>query len=154
MSSVMPYNPYQGIPGMNFDRPLLPQEQLFASLGGYGTGTDLTFGQNALSTPVTPPAAGRNWLSMDGFVGTPNAPGWGGLAIGAAAGLGNLFMGMKNYGLAKKSFNESKRQFDMNWEAQKNLTNAQLADRQAARQAASPGFFEDTASYMAKYGVK
>jgi len=40
--------------------------------------------------------------------------GWGGLALGGASALGGAFMGMKQYGMAKKQLAESQRPFDMN----------------------------------------
>lgn len=89
-----------------------------------------------------------------GATGTKEAPGWGNLALGAGSAILNGYMGMKQYGLAKESLNQSKEQFRLNYEAQKGLTNSQLADRQAARLAADPNSGASVADYMAKYGVK
>jgi hypothetical protein len=80
--------------------------------------------------------------------------GWGGLALGGIQGAANLFMGMQQYGLAKKQLSESRRQFDLNYGAQKQSTNTRLEDRQNARVASNPGAYQDTASYMAKNGIK
>lgn len=80
--------------------------------------------------------------------------GWGGLALGAASALGNAWMGMKQYGLAKDSLKENRRQFDLNFNAQKQMVNSQLEDRQRARNASNPTAYESTGSYMNKYGVK
>lgn len=80
--------------------------------------------------------------------------GWGGLALGAASSLGNLWLGMKQYGLAKEQLAFSKDSFSKNWGAQVNTTNAALSDRQAARVASNPGAYDSVASYMAKYGIK
>ena len=81
--------------------------------------------------------------------------GWGGLALGAAQGIGNLYMGMKQYGLMQDQLNFSKDAFNKNYAVQKNLTNSQLADRQDRRNAEGlmPGTMS-TADYMARYGVK
>lgn len=80
---------------------------------------------------------------------------YGGLALGAAQGLGSLFMGMKQYGLSKDILNENKRQYDQNYTAQRDLTNARLEDRQKARIAADPtANYRSVAEYMSKYGVK
>lgn len=106
----------------------------------------------------TTPGGGSFWDSLGSFfksaTGTKDNPGWGGMALGTLAGLANMYMGMKQYGLAKNSLNENKRQFDLNYEAQKNLTNSQLADRQMARNLASPGMYDSPETYLAKYGVK
>lgn len=79
--------------------------------------------------------------------------GWGGLALGAAQGLGNAWMGMKQYGLAKDALKENKRQFNTNYEAQRKLTNAQLEDRQRARVAANSGAYQSVGDYMNKNGI-
>lgn len=87
---------------------------------------------------LTPAASGSMWDSM---IGTKEAPGWGGLALGAASGLSNAFMGMKTYGLAKDSFNENKRQYNQNYAAQRDMTNGRLDDQAAARLAANPNAY-------------
>lgn len=88
---------------------------------------------------------GGNW--WDGATG-PN--GWGGLALGAAGGLASTIMGMKQYGLAKKTLAENKRQFQLNYDAQKQTTNTRLEDRQAARVAANPTAYQSVGDYMNK----
>lgn len=79
----------------------------------------------------------------DGLLGKKNADGsqdlgWGGMALGAAQGLAGAYMGMKNYGLAKDSLEQGKKQFQMNYDAQKQTTNTALEDRQRARVANNP----------------
>jgi hypothetical protein len=80
--------------------------------------------------------------------------GWGTPALGVASGLMNAFMGMKQYGLAKDSLAEGKRQFGLNYEAQKTTTNAQLEDRQRARVASNAGAYQSVGDYMSTYGIK
>jgi hypothetical protein len=80
--------------------------------------------------------------------------GWGLPALQGALGAGNLLMGMKQYGLAKDSFKQSKNEFDMNWGANRDLTNSQLEDRQRARVASNPGAYESVGNYMSTYGIK
>jgi hypothetical protein len=80
--------------------------------------------------------------------------GFGGLAIGGISALGNLYMGMKQYGLAKDQLNFQKSSFERNWEASKSTTNSALEDRQKARVASNPGAYESVGSYMGKYGIK
>lgn len=94
---------------------------------------------------------------FDGMLGTPDKQGWGDLALGAVkTGLG-AFIGMKQYGLAKKQFEFQKNAWNKEYEINKNLTNERLETRQNRRNAESgvSGMkFDDTASYMSKYGVK
>jgi hypothetical protein len=104
--------------------------------------------------------AGINqWLQESGALGSTSAdgiktPGWGGMAMGAAQGIGNLWMGMQQYGLAKDTFNENKRQFALNFDASKKTTNSRLEDRQAARVASNPGAYQSVGDYMKKNGIQ
>lgn len=96
-----------------------------------------------------------DWLT--GMLGDGKTPGWGNLALGAAqAGLG-AYLGMKQYGLAKKQFEFQKDAWNKEYEINKNLTNERLETRQN-RRIAERGVTgmnpQDTASYMARYGVK
>ena len=83
--------------------------------------------------------------------------GWGGVALGTAKGLFDGFNAMKMYGLQKDILNTNKQQFERNFDAQKGVTNSQLADRQDRRNkdAAFNGRSDmtSTADYMKKYGV-
>ena len=80
--------------------------------------------------------------------------GWGGMALGAASGLMNGFMGMQQYGLAKDQLKESRRQYDQNYAAQRQTVNTQLEDRQRARVASNPGAYESVSNYMNRNGIK
>ena len=66
----------------------------------------------------------------------------------------NAYLGMKQYGLAKKQFSQRKMEYERNYTAQKQLTNAQLEDRQRARVGANPRAYQSVDSYMAKNGIK
>ena len=79
--------------------------------------------------------------------------GMGSLALSGAQALTGAYLGMKNYGLAKKTFNENKRQFDVNFDAQRTNVNAQLEDRQRARVAGSAGQVS-VEDYMNKNRIK
>jgi hypothetical protein len=112
-------------------------------------------------TPAAPlaQAAPRNW--WDGFTGYTDEKtqitkgGWGAPVIQGAGALASTFLGMKQYGLAKKQLKEDTRQFNLNFGAQKNLVNSQMSDRQAARVSGSPNSgFMSPDDYVAKYGVK
>lgn len=100
--------------------------------------------------PGTPPV---DWLSMEGIFGKEGKGGWGNLALNTAQGIGNLIMGLNQYGLAKDAFNESKRQFGLNYNMQRNDINRNLEDRQAARVASNAGAYESVGDYMKKYRV-
>jgi hypothetical protein len=76
-----------------------------------------------------------------------------GTGISAAGSIFNAYMGMKQYGLAKEQFAFNKDMTTRNFNAQANLTNSHLADRQSARRAAGENV-ADPASYMREYGVK
>lgn len=99
------------------------------------------------------PAGGSSPSLLDGFLGTPEKQGWGGLAIGTAGGIGNLFMGMQQYGLAKQALATTKEQLSRNYEAQKVTTNAELQDRQRARVASNPGAYVSVSDYMKQNGI-
>jgi hypothetical protein len=58
--------------------------------------------------------------------------------------------GQKQMKLAQDSFDESKRQFQLNYDAQKQSTNTQLEDRQRARVASNPGAYESVDSYVSR----
>lgn len=102
-------------------------------------------------------AGATDWLQNSGFLGkTENGvttQGWGGAALGAMQGFGNAFMGMKQYGLAKDQLAQSKKQFELNYGAQKKTTNAALEDRQAARVASNSGAYQSVGDYMKKNGI-
>ena len=91
---------------------------------------------------------------MLGYEGANGAvDGWGGMALGAASGIGQSLMGMKQLGLMEDQLEENKRQFDINYAMQKKSFNNQLEDRQRARVAANPGAYESVSDYMKKYGA-
>lgn len=152
----------------------------FNSMMGYGAGTrtspftglpdylsslqspvlqGIDLGSGSAAPASTLGGAGFNdWLKSTGILGSTDADGlktqgWGGMALGAASGLGNAFLGMQQYGLAKDTLNENKRQFQLNFDAQKKTTNARLEDRQAARVASNPGAYQSVGDYLKKYGV-
>lgn len=106
--------------------------------------------ENVPYKSVMPDAAqGKSFL--DGAFG-PN--GWGGLAVNAAGGLASAFLGMKQYGLAKKTLEENKRQFDLNYAAQRQTTNTRLEDRQRARVASNANAYQSVGDYMAVNGIR
>lgn len=151
----------------------------YMSIGNYGqlgTGTydpEVTdyfsqpVAQPSWSASFTKPAPSMNTLPsvndmstpsfLGGMLGKNGQQGWGGLALGAIQGGLGAFIGMKQYGLAKKQFEFQKDAWNKEYEVNKNLTNERLETRQNRRIAESgvTGMnHQDTASFMARYGVK
>jgi len=167
-------NPMQSLDeqsGLNFgDMTYDPSAFSFGSTSGAGTGLNLNldgmelFGnefQTDLPTQLGNLDFGTQVAEpgfMDSFLGSTNEngvfqPGYGLYGLKALTGVANTYLGMKQYGLAKKQFKENKRQFNLQYDAQKNLTNSQLADRQRSRVAGSAGQLS-VDEYMGQYGIK
>lgn len=133
-----------------------------ARLGQGGYIPQLTLDQSPLLTqsvpssiPLDQAGGGSMFGSMlptYGANGQMTGQGWGGLALNAASSMFNAYMGMKQYGLAKDQFAESKKQFGMNFDAQRRTTNASLADRQRAR-LSTGGNYQSVGDYMGQYGI-
>ena len=115
-----------------------------STMPGYSSGTDI---YKSVSERVAnlPPAETSFW---DGFRGTPEKQGWGGLAIGTLGGAANLYMGLQQYNLAKQALATTQEQMNRNYEAQKKTTNAEMEDRQRARVASNPTGYVSVADYM------
>lgn len=77
----------------------------------------------------------------------------GQLGLGGVTSLLNGYLGFQNLGLAKKQYQSQLDQFNKQWDANKKLTNASLADRQAARVASNPNAYQSVDDYMKKYGI-
>ena len=94
----------------------------------------------------------KGWIP-GGFLDSTDAAGiktqgWGGPALGVVSGLGNAYMGMQQLNLAKETLANNKRQFDMNWGAQKQLTNNRIRGKWADQNAASGGKGPSEEEYM------
>jgi len=70
--------------------------------------------------------------------------------LNAVTGLTSAWFGLEKLKQSKKSFSESRKQFALNYGAQKQEYNTRLEDRQAARYASNPNHFESVSSYMDK----
>ena len=68
-------------------------------------------------------------------------------------GLASAYLGMKQYGLAKDSFKQNKKEFGMNYDAQRQTTNAQMEGQAKARYSANPNFYESPTDYMDKNSI-
>lgn len=106
---------------------------------------------SAAPDTIAPPSAFGNFFKS--MIGTKDTPGWGNLALGGANSLLQGYLGMRQYALAKKSLAEGRRQFNVNFDAQRKLTNSQLEDRQRARVASGNSGYESVSDYMQKYGI-
>jgi hypothetical protein len=83
---------------------------------------------------------------------------WGNTLQGlnVASGLFQGWNGLQQTRIARDSLKESKRQFNMNWDAQKNLTNQQLWERRNQQIGAAGGNTtgETPDDYVMRWGVK
>jgi hypothetical protein len=160
MSSVLPYQPFNPNASIMFQQPQsgfsLPN---YGNVGGdpmasavsnfmpgFGNGGDASIGAG-------------DWLSSfkewgGGFLGSTDKPGWGAPMLGAIGGLANTFLGMQMYGLQKDKLAEAKRQYNQDYQINKQLTNSRLEDRQRARVASNAGAYQSVGDYMNQYGVK
>jgi hypothetical protein len=164
MPSYMAMDNYGAMPavdyGLNYSGGPSGTGFNFDSLGGLG------FQANG-STIATPNLTGGmgggggigQWMRDSGILGSTDAngvrtQGWGGLALGGAQALGSLYMGMKQYGLAKETLANNKAQFERNFAAQRQTTNSALEDRQRARVASNPGAYQSVGDYMNQNEVR
>lgn len=159
--------------------PALPAD--FASMGTYGAMPAVDYGLDYSGgfsgTGFNPNSMGGIGFQANGStLATPNLTGgmgsgggsgggWSwlntrdqqgvlGPALAGAQALGGLYLGMKQYGLAKETLANNKAQFERNFEAQKNTTNASLEDRQRARVASNAGAYQSVGDYMNQNGVR
>jgi hypothetical protein len=141
--------------GNNYNAPfIVPATTAFAGMGDWGGG-GIKFGNTTMpGIGSGGDGANDNFLQRIGFLGNKEGAGWGGLALGGIQGAANLFMGMKQYGMAKDALNQAKEQYNKNYAAQKTTTNASLEDRQRARVASSPNAYISVDEYMAQNGIK
>lgn len=117
-------------------------------------GTNYSLGAPKLGGGALAGTEERRNSIWDSALSTKDQQGWLTPMLSAAqTGLGAYF-GMKNYGLAKKQFAAAQDQFAKEYEAQRSLTNSQLADRQAARVASNPGAYQSVGDYMGQYAIK
>lgn len=119
-----------------------------------GAAGGLPFGNGDYAPMDVGAAAAGGGSIWDNFLTKGGNQGWGGMALNGAQGLLSAWMAMQQYGLAKDQLAEGKRQFGLNYDAQRTTTNSQLEDRQRARLASNPGAYQSVGDYMAKNGIK
>lgn len=90
---------------------------------------------------------------MDRFWGGRDSPGYLNTGVAAVSGLGNAWLGMKQYSLAKKMFKEQSAYAAADLANQAKTTNERLATRQERRinEGTATGTVSD---FMSKYGVQ
>ena len=126
-----------------------------------GTPYKADYGFGGVSTAAAggAAAAGANsFTGMQKWFGGTNAAGastmgYAPAALSGASLLLNGFMGMKQYGLAKKQFKFAKESFNKNFALQKQTLNSRMEGLADARASADPTAASG-AQYMAKYGLK
>lgn len=103
----------------------------YASLNGAGTRTGTGLARSEPGFFDQPTYTGANGATVLGNSMFQNV-------LGGAMGLGNLFMGYKNYGLAKKTFDFQTKLAKTNLANQNQILKANLADQKASRIAFNP----------------
>lgn len=103
---------------------------------------------NSSSTnPVADAGKDTNWSNM----AFSSKLGFG---LGALSSALDAISAHRAYKLGKSQLNFQKEQFNRQFDAQKGLTNSQLADRQDWRNRNMPNQYMSASEYLDKYGVK
>lgn len=138
---------------------------MFGSPGLGGGGASLQALGNVGTSGQTPGTLFSSLFGGDGifsaksmFGGTDGATGqsfggWAPSAIGIGQAILGGIQGNRAMKLAQDQFSESKRQFDLNFGAQRRTINTNLEDRQRARVASNPGAYEAVDTYLKKNSV-
>lgn len=139
--------------GLSMYPSLWDQGSMSPSLDSMSTG--FTNSANTFNnTSLTGSGGSGGWLdSILGGNGDMSGLQMGQLGLGGVNSLLNGYLGFQNLGLAKKQYQSQLDQFNKQWDANKKLTNASLADRQAARVASNPNAYQSVDDYMKKYGI-
>jgi len=156
--SMRRFTPEMNLPGMPPDALNTP---LFPTAGNEFTAPAMTAMNSFKGTPNWfdtlkgwgGKAAGSFLPKINPETGKMETLGWGMPALQGLSSLGNMYLGMKNYGLAKDQLNTQKEQFAMNYNNQRQLLNTQMEDMARARASASSKV-ESPESYMARNRIK
>ena len=119
---------------------------------------DSMFKKNAASSAAStfqPQGGIKNWMfgEYNPETGT-TSPAYGMQTLGAALGLGQSFLGYKQYKLGKKAFKRSVMESDRNYNAQKQTINTAMQDRARANYSANPDFYQSPEQYMNENRIK
>lgn len=139
--------------GLSMYPSLWDQGSMSPSLDSLGTG--FTNSANTFNnTSLTGSGGSGSFLdNILGGTGDMSGLQMGQLGLGGVTSLLNGYLGFQNLSLAKKQYQSQLDQFNKQWDANKKLTNASLADRQAARVASNPNAYQSVDDYMKKYGI-
>lgn len=139
--------------GLSMYPSLWDQGSMSPSLDSLGTG--FTNSANTFNnTSLTGSGGSGSFLdSILGGMGDMSGLQMGQLGLGGVNSLLQGYLGFQNLSLAKKQYQSQLDQFNKQWSANKKLTNASLADRQAARVASNPNAYQSVDDYMKKYGI-
>lgn len=139
--------------GLSMYPSLWDQGSLTPSLDSLSTG--FTNSANTFNTTALTGSGGSGSFldSILGGTGDMSGLQMGQLGLGGVTSLLNGYLGFQNLSLAKKQYQSQLDQFNKQWDANKKLTNASLADRQAARVASNPNAYQSVDDYMKKYGI-
>ena len=116
-----------------------------------GGGDNLTMGGMTSTAPPGGAVPRTGW--QNAFGGSDENGAYGGYAVPIIQGVGAIaqsFLGWQQLKESKKQFAQGQENFEYNANNQATLTNARMSDRQNARNAASPGYWQSTDEYMAK----
>ena len=139
-----------------FRQTMADGQQTFAEMmGGYGQGED--FLPSDPSSNSSDANTRGNWKQL--LFGKNNQDGTrdrGALMpmLNTFTGLASAYLGMKQYGLAKDSFKQSKKEFGLNYDAQRNTTNQQMAGIAKAQYSANPDFYDKPDKVMNDFSVR
>lgn len=139
--------------GLSMYPSLWDQGSVTPSLDSLSTG--FTNSANTFNTTALTGSGGSGSFldSILGGAGDMSGLQIGQLGLGGVTSLLNGYLGFQNLSLAKKQYQSQLDQFNKQWDANKKLTNASLADRQAARVASNPNAYQSVDDYMKKYGI-
>lgn len=155
---------------MNWGMPASPLPTDYSSLASYQAMPPVDYGLDFSSMPTGGLGFQSNGFSLQTpnltggmgngptntsipFFSTRDQQGYGSFALQGASALANLYLGMKQYGLAKDQLAFQKDSFNKQFDANRSLTNSRLEDRQARRVLENPNA-TGVAEYMSKWGVK
>lgn len=130
-----------------------------AMLGNGNSGLLPNFGGGTLE-PTSWLQDMNGWGKKNGlWGGTTENPSMGGAILNTGKTLWGAYAGMQQYGLAKSMLEENKANYAKQYAAQRQMTNANMYDRQVARNASSPGdanrpgAYQSVGAYMGEHGV-
>lgn len=133
---------------------------LFSGTGGQTPPVGTSGGNpNGLFQGLSDMWGGNGFFSKNSLLGGTDergvtSKGWAPAALGIGQAIFGGMQGMKAQRLAEDQFKESKRQFDLNYGAQRDSLNTNLEDRQRARVAANPTAYASVSDYMNKNRIK